>query len=136
MRFPWREWVATFFVGAGVVAYVIWLVGSESPGDAAIRVMTGSVLALGFAASATAVVPAFDQLMRGSRTYLWVASTLGLLALVTGLWALFAADEAMLAALVVVTVALWVIATVRHIRSARSLRPAARPARQVVSAGR
>lgn len=130
MRFPWRDRVASLFVGAAVVAYAAWQVMSDTPGETSIRVMTGCVLALGFAASATAVVPAFEQLLHGSRAYLGVASVLGLVALATGVVALFAADETMLAVLVTTTVVMWAMATLRHVRSLRTL-PAVRTERPV-----
>ena len=60
------------------------------------------------------MVPGFDGLLRGSRAYLAVTSSIGLGALVAGVVALVAGRESMLGLLVAATVVLWTISTVRH----------------------
>ncbi len=76
------------------------------------------MLLLGFAASATAVVPAFSELLQGSRVYLAVTGVIGLFAAIVGVVTLIRADAGMLAALVAATVVMWVMATMRHLRAA------------------
>jgi hypothetical protein len=115
MRLSWRDGLATLFVGVGAVVYALWLAEADVPGFSGVRPLAGLVLGLGLAASVTAVVYGVGAgLLRASKTYLVIASLLGLVALVAGVIALVNADETMLAALVAATVALWVISTVRH----------------------
>ena len=70
--------------------------------------------ALGFVASASAVVPGFAALLAGSRLYLALASLAGLVALVCGAITITQATEQTLAILVVATIGLWAAASVRH----------------------
>ena len=115
MRLSWRDGLATVFVGVGAVLYVLWLAGIEVAGP---RVLAGVVLGLGLAASITAVVYGFGAgLLCASKVYLAVASLIGLAALVAGIMALVAVNEPMLAVLVVATVVLWMMSTVRHVIS-------------------
>ena len=74
------------------------------------------VFGLGLAASVTAVVYGVGAgLLRASKMYLTIASLMGLVALMAGVIALMNVNEAMLAALVAATVALWAMSTVRHL---------------------
>ena len=115
MRLSWRDGLATVFVGVGAVLYVLWLAGIEVAGP---RVLAGIVLGLGLAASITAVVYGVGAgLLRASKVHLVVASLIGLAALVAGVMALVAVNEPMLAVLVVATVVLWMMSTVRHVIS-------------------
>ena len=75
---------------------------------------TGLYLCAGFAASASAVVPNFNQLLHGNKVYLVVTSLIGLVALVGGLLVLFAASHAALGVVMAAMAVLWVMATVRH----------------------
>lgn len=118
MRVPTRDVIATSLVACAVLVYAIWTAVTDDPGATAVRVLAAIVLAAGFAASATAVVPAFDELLHGPRIYLAAASLVGVAALAFGLIAVVRADEAMLGALVLATVALWVMATSRHVLAA------------------
>jgi hypothetical protein len=81
MRIPKRDIIATGLVGAAAVLYVLWAIGSAPPGMSGTRATGIIILALGFAASASAVVPSFDQLLHGSKAYLAVTSVIGLVAL-------------------------------------------------------
>lgn len=109
-----QDRLATAFVAAGGLVYVLWLLGIGAQGANGVRVVAGIILGLGFGASASAVVPGFDRLIHGSKSYLAIASLLGLAALVTGLAALVTGDEAMLGVLVATTLILWVVSTIRH----------------------
>jgi hypothetical protein len=113
MSLPRRDLFATVVVGVAVAVYVGWAVGIAVPGDVAGVAL--AVLFLGVAASMSAVVPAFAELLHGSRLYLGTASALGLAALVAGLWALVASEPIALTVLVVATIVLWGMSTVRHV---------------------
>lgn len=114
MHLTSRDRFATFSVAVGALVYVLWLAGVGSEGMTAVRVVAGIVLALGFAASASAVVPGFVALLHGPRLYLAVTSLLGLGALVAGIAALVTGRETALGVLVATTIVLWAISTVRH----------------------
>ena len=85
----------------------------------------GIVLALGFWASASAVVPGFDGLLHGSKLYLAITSLLGLGALIAGIMSLVSGSEVALGVLVAATVVLWAASTVRHVISAPASEPRA-----------
>jgi hypothetical protein len=112
LSIPWRDRIATAVVATAVIIYAFWLAG---PLDwltaSAVAVI---VLVLGVVASASAVVPGFASLIHGSKLYLVIASVAGLAALAAGILTVLDATEGTLATLVVVTVGLWVAATVRH----------------------
>ena len=115
MHLPWRDLIATLLVAASLVAYAMWAVGAAIPGFGDVPTVAVAPLALGVAASISAVVPGFDELLRGSRLYLAGASGLGLVALGAGLWALVGRDANGLALLVLTTIALWAVSTMRHL---------------------
>lgn len=111
-RLTWRDGLASVFVGAGVVLYILWLAGAEFVGP---RALAAIVLGLGLAASVTAVVYGVGAgLLKAPKVYLVVASLIGIVALVAGFVAVTNISETMLATLVVSTVVLWLMATVRH----------------------
>jgi hypothetical protein len=112
MHLSWRDGLATVFVGVGTGFYVLWLGGVEVVGP---RVLAAVVLGLGLAASVTAVVYGVGAgLLQASKLYLAAASVAGLVALVAGIMAMIDVNEPMLAVLVVATVALWLMSTIRH----------------------
>jgi hypothetical protein len=129
-RLPKKDIIATGAVALAVLLYVQWLADATVPGMSSIRVTGVAVLALGFAASAIAVVPSFDQLMHGNRLYLATTSVLGGAALAAGVVMLWTASSTALAWLMVALVSLWAISTTHHVVLARSeLRaPLAEPA--------
>jgi hypothetical protein len=115
MRITWRDWTATALVGAAALVYAVWLSEDEVLGVSSVRTLGLIVLLLGLAASVTAVVFGVGEgLLRANKVYLAVTSVLGLVALVAGIIVLVNEDEDMLATLVVSTVALWLLSTVRH----------------------
>lgn len=114
MRFGRRDLIATLCVAAGVLVYAFWATDHPLSGMSAVRVVALVVLGTGVAASASAVVPSFTQLLHGSRTYMAVTSLIGTIALAAGIVAVVPQTEAMLHVLVGVTVVLWIIATIRH----------------------
>jgi len=112
MSIPWRDRIATLLVATATLIYLLWLIGPlDGLAASSIALL---VLALGFIASASAVVPGFAALLSGSRMYLALASLGGLIALVCGVLTVTQATEQTLAILVVATIGLWVAATVRH----------------------
>jgi hypothetical protein len=112
MTIPWRDRIATLLVATATIIYLLWLTGLLDGLAASSVAMV--VLALGFIASASAVVPGFAALLSGSRSYLALASLGGLVALVCGVLTVTQATEQTLAVLVVATIGLWAAATVRH----------------------
>ena len=114
MRLTGRDRLATLLVGAAALVYVVWVTANGADDETDVRVVTGIVLALGFVASASAVVPGFEGLMHGSKAYLIVSSLLGLGAFVAGIAALVTGQEVWLLLLVVSTVVLWALSTLRH----------------------
>ncbi len=120
MRLPRRDILATAIVGLAGVLYGLWAVGSALPGMSSVRTTGVAVLALGFLASAGAVVPGFDRLLRGSRPYLVVTALVGLAALGGGLWMLTGPSEVGLALLVGAMGMLWLVSTIHHAMLARA----------------
>jgi hypothetical protein len=112
MTFALRDRIATALVATATLIYVLWLVGALGGFTAGSVALL--VLALGFVASASAVVPGFAALLRGSRWYLAITSIGGLVALSAGLLTMIQATDVTLAVLVIATVALWAAATYRH----------------------
>ena len=128
MRLTKRDIIATCAVAASVVVYLLWLADAALPGMSGIRVTGLIILALGFVASATAVVPSFEQLMHGNKVYLVATSLLGLAALAAGIVMLWSSSSAALAVLMAALVVLWVISTIHHVllaKAGRSASPAA-----------
>jgi hypothetical protein len=123
MSIPKRDLIATVLVATATLVYVLWLGGFLA--DLAVGAIAALVLALGFVASASAVVPGFASLLAGSRLYLALASLGGVVALVCGAVTVLQANEQTLALLVIATVGLWAAATARHIAAHRPNVPAA-----------
>src|SRR5512139_271935 len=123
-RLPKRDIIATGAVAVAVALYLLWLVDAALPGMTGTRATGLVILALGFLASATAVVPSFDQLMHGNKLYLAVTSLLGLVALIAGVVMLGSASSAALAVLMAALIALWVISTTHHVVLAKADRSA------------
>lgn len=94
--------------------YLLWAIGSALPGMSSTRATGVAVLALGFAASASAVVPTFGQLIHGSKTYLAITSLIGLAATAAGVQMLITANGAGLTVVMAAMAVLWLIATIHH----------------------
>ena len=75
MRFPRRDVIATGLVAIAGVIYLLWAIDFSVPGMSGTRASGIVILACGFAASASAVVPTFDQLLHGNKAYLAVTSS-------------------------------------------------------------
>lgn len=100
-------------VVAGLL-YLLWAMDSALPGMSSTRVTGVAVLALGFAASASAVVPAFGQLIHGNRAYLVLTSLISLAAFAAGIQMLVTASAAGLTVVMAAMAVMWLIATVHH----------------------
>jgi hypothetical protein len=124
MRLPLRDVIATVLVAIGALIYMAWALGADLPVISSVEAVAVAVLVLGIAASASAVIPAFSDLIRGSRRYLAITSILGLIALASGALAILYGNPVALAALMLSTVGLWALATDRH---TRGVAPQARP---------
>lgn len=129
MHLSIRDTIATCLVAVAGLLYLLWAVGSTLPGMSSTRVTGVAVLALGFAASASAVVPTFGQLLHGNKTYLVLTSLIGLAAAAAGVQMLITASGTSLAVVIAAMGALWLIATIRHsLLSRTELRHRPRPA--------
>jgi hypothetical protein len=126
VRFPGRDVIATGLVAVAGLVYVLWATGSTLSGLSGTRASGIVILALGFAASASAVVPGFDQLLRGNKAYLTVTACLGVVALLGGVAVLIAASDTGLGVLMAAMVVLWLIATFHHMVLAQSAAPSDR----------
>lgn len=120
MRLPKRDLIATALVVAAGVLYLLWAVDAAPAGLSGTRATGAVILGLGFAASASAVVPGFEQLIHGSRTYLAVTSLVGLVALGAGVQMLLSTSGGALGVLMATMTVLWFTATAHHMLLARS----------------
>lgn len=120
MTLPWRDSIATLFVGIGVVLFGGWAIGAPVPGFESVTAVALGILVLGVAASASAVVPGFGQLLHGSRVYMAGTSIVGLAALIAGIVAVVTTEPLALGVLVISTMVLWAVSTWRHLGAHRS----------------
>jgi hypothetical protein len=120
MRLPRRDIIATVLVAAAVALYVLWLFDATLPGLSDTRATGLTILTLGFAASASAVVPGFERLMHGNKTYLAATTLLGLVAFAGGLTVVIWNSSVGLAVLVGAMAALWAISTTHHLLLAKA----------------
>ncbi len=123
MRAPGRDIIATALVAVAGLIYVLWATGSTLPGLSGTRASGIVILALGFAASASAVVPGFEQLLHGNKVYLAVTMVIGVVALVGGVAMLIAASDTGLGVLMATMWVLWLTATIHHAVLAQSAAP-------------
>jgi hypothetical protein len=120
MRLPERDLIATALVMVAGILYLLWVVDAAPPAMDGTRATGVVVLGLGFVASASAVVPGFEDLIHGNKLYLAVTSMIGLVAFGAGLQMLLNASEAALGLLVAAMGVLWLIATIHRLLLARS----------------
>ena len=129
MHLPRRDVIATGLVAVAGLVYLLWAIGSALPGMSSTPVTGVAVLALGFAASASAVVPGFGQLLHGNKVYLVITSLIGLAAFAAGVQMLITASGVGLTVVMAAMAVLWFIATIHH----SPLAKAGRPPQQVIS---
>lgn len=133
MRLTWRDGLATLLVAAAAMLYALWATNALMPGVST-RWMTVIAFALGMAACTAnqrelgELYGATRQGPRTSGLYIALATALGIVMLAAGIVAFVLASEAMLATLVAGMVALWLIATARHVLTGRHPQLRAHPA--------
>jgi hypothetical protein len=107
MKVQNKDVIATGLVAIAAAVYLMWIVGISPAVLDGVRPTGLVIVALGFVASAIAVVPNFDALLHGNRIYLVVTSLVGLLAVI-------AESSTGLAIVMGAMVVLWLVATVHH----------------------
>ena len=125
MRLPKRDLIATGLVAVAVVLYLVWAAAWAFNGTGGTRTAGVAILGLGFAASALAVVPGFDQLIHGNKIYLAITSLLGFVAFAGGLQMILSANEVGLTMMMAAMMMLWAIATAHHLLISRAEQSAA-----------
>jgi hypothetical protein len=121
MRPNWRDLAATVLTGLVVAGYAAFLAGADLPLIASVRGMAVAVLVTGMVGCAVGGAEAYRPGTAGwSRRATGVASVVGAAALFAAITALITASGAALAVLVGATVALWVVATLRHALTPRT----------------
>ena len=123
MQLSRRDLLASALVAVALISYLVWLVGGMTVFNQVSSVAL-VVLVMGIAASMSAVVPGFAELLHGSWLYMGIASLGGLVAFGAGLVALINEDAAALSLLVLATVALWAMSTARHVSTYSRMHPA------------
>lgn len=118
MSLTWKDAVSTIVMAVIVAAYVAFLNGTSFWLISSARGMATAVLVLGIVGGCAMSEP--GDLYTGPRsamrvTLLTVTSLLGVAALAAGIVALVTASTAALAVLVGATLALWLVATLRHL---------------------
>ncbi len=91
-------------------------VGSALPVLSGTRATGIVVLALGVAASASAVVPSVDQLIHGNKLYLAVTALIGVVAICGGARSARSCERDRPCGATAAMVVLWLIATIHHSR--------------------
>lgn len=135
MRLPKTDIIATGLVAVAGLLYLLWAIDSTLPGMSSARATGVAVLALGFAASASAVVPTFGQLLRGNKAYLVITSLIGLAAAAAGVQMLITASGTGLTVVMAAMAVLWLIATIHHSLLAKTGPPRHAGRRQPVRHG-
>jgi hypothetical protein len=118
MQLQAKDLRATVCVAGAALFYALWAADASVPGVRTARATGIVVLVFGFVASATAVIPEFERLMRGSKTYLALTGSLGAIAAAAGVHLLISGSGTSLSIVMAATFALWLIATVHHSRQA------------------
>jgi hypothetical protein len=114
--------VATAFVGAAGVLYLLWLGGTTVTGVSGPRALAVAIFGFGIGACYTAkshmeTVYGVGGRARPPLLYVVLASALGGVGLVAGIVALAGGGDVALATLTGALVALWALATIRHLMS-------------------
>jgi len=123
--------MATLFVAAAVVVFALWQTDTAMT-EMSTRAMAVMVFALGWLGCTSDAKRMSSVYTPGAgdrppMLYTVLASLLGLVALVAGIWAIVAASETMLTVLVGAMVVLWLVTTIRHAVVASPRHPAVGP---------
>jgi hypothetical protein len=135
MSLTWKDAVATLFMAAIVAVYVAFLNGTSLWLTSSARGTTCAVLVLGMVGGCA--LGAAGQLYAGTQSqpqdpFTILATMAGMAALVAAVIGLITGGTVALAALVATTLALWLIATMRHALTARSEPPSGREVHGVI----
>jgi hypothetical protein len=119
MSLTWKDGLATVFVGAAAVLYLLWAGGTTVMGLSGPRALSVAIFGLGIGGCYTArshmeTVYGVGGRPRTPLYYVVLSSVLGGVTLVAGIAALASGGDAALATLTGAMVALWVLATIRH----------------------
>jgi hypothetical protein len=120
MRLTWKDALATLFVGAAAMLYLLSAGGTAQP--AAPRGLAVGIFALGIGACYTAksqmaAVYGVDGRARPPLSYVVLVSVLGAVTLLAGILAILTGGSVALATLTAGMVALWAVSTARHLLS-------------------
>ena len=141
MRLTWRDGSATLLVAGAAAVYALWATGTAMAG-ASITVIVAVVFGLGWAACLTdqremqIVYGADRQHPRPPLGYIMLTSAMGVMTLGAGIAALVTASDAALVILLAGMIALWVLATARHILATHADRGGGAPKRHLAGAVR
>src|SRR5437764_15217053 len=118
MKLTWKDAVSTGFMAVIVAAYAAFLNGTSLWLISSARGTTAAVLVLGIVGGCA--MSQAEELFTGSRsplrvTLIAVTSVLGVTALAAAITGLVTGSTAALAVLVAATLALWLVATLRHL---------------------
>src|SRR5512142_3408563 len=114
MRLAWKDAVSAMFMAAIVVIYAAFLNSTTAWLISSARGTAAAVLVLGIVGGCAMSAAAEQYQGKRAPAYTSFMSVLGAVALVAGVIALITASTVALAILVVATLALWLVATVRH----------------------
>jgi hypothetical protein len=117
MRLTWKDAVATLFMAAIVAVYVAYLNGTSAWLISTARGTTTAVLVLGFVGGCA--LGGLAEAYTGAKShsalaFTVIATILGLTALTAAIVGLITGGTVALAVLVGATLALWLVATIRH----------------------
>lgn len=141
MRLTWRDGSATLLVAAAAAVYALWATGTAMA-SASITVIAAVVFGLGWAACLTdqremqILYGADRQHPRPPLSYIMLTSAIGVMTLGAGIAALVTASDAALVILLAGMIALWVLATARHILATHADRGGGAPTRHLAGAVR
>jgi hypothetical protein len=125
MRLTWRDAVATVLVGGVVAAYAAFVEGADLPVISGPRALAGFTLVVGL----TACGIGGEGWTNGSQPWaVRTAGVLGAIAMAAALVTVIIGSVFVLAVLVGTTVALWILATLRHALTRRGGDDLQRPA--------
>jgi hypothetical protein len=141
MRLTWRDGSATVLVASAAAVYALWATGTAMANTSA-TVIAAVVFGLGWAACVTdqremqIVYGAGRQRPRPPSGYIMLTSAMGVTALGAGIAALVIASDTAIIILLTAMIALWVLATARHILATHADRSGAASTRNLAGAAR
>jgi hypothetical protein len=122
MSLTWKDGLATAFVSAAVVLYLLSQGGGTVAGLSGPRALAAAIFALGIGGCYTAkshmeALYGVNGKSRPPLLYVVLVSVLGAVTLVAGIVAISGGSSGPLATLMGAMVALWALATIRHAAS-------------------